>query len=106
MTPHGTVPSHSHYRYDLVNIGREVLAQIATPVSVQFNATLWNSTSHEQPVPLDSAAIRSAAKAYVDVLVDLDELLNTDSAFQVTFFSSSLSFLTVNPYLIVDKMKC
>jgi alpha-N-acetylglucosaminidase len=70
------------WTYDLVNIGREVLAQIATPLSVQFNATLWNATAHQQP-KLNAEVIKASAEAYVDVLHDLDELLNTDSAFQV-----------------------
>ena len=74
---------HEPWRYDLVNVGREVLAQLATPASVRFNATLWNTTTKSQQLPLDAKKITAAAASYTDILSDLDELLNTDSAFQV-----------------------
>lgn len=60
------------WRYDLVNTGREVLNQLMLPTSQKFNMSLN-----------DSEALATTSTAYVDLLLDLDELVATDSAFQV-----------------------
>lgn len=64
------------FRYDLVNTGREVLAQLTTPLSVNFSNAISGSK-------LDTDVINRTASAYVQVLVDLDALVGTDSAFLV-----------------------
>ena len=64
------------FTYDLVNLGREVLAQLSTPASHHFSLALGAS-------PLSAASLNSTAAAYLDVLADLDTLLATDSAFQL-----------------------
>ena len=62
------------FRYDLVNTGREILAQLSTVLSIRFARAL-DST------PLDNAVLKQTGQAYVDLLMDLDELVATDSAF-------------------------
>jgi hypothetical protein len=64
------------FRYDLVNTGREVLAQLTTPLSVNFSNAITASK-------LDAAEITRTAGAYVQVLVDLDTLVSTEAAFLV-----------------------
>jgi len=64
------------FRYDLVNTGREVLAQLTTPLSVNFSNAISGSK-------LDIDVINRTASAYLQVLVDLDALVGTDSAFLV-----------------------
>jgi len=58
------------FRYDLVNLGREVLAQISAPASMNFSDAL-NSGKN----------IKETAQAYAQVLLDIDELVSTDPAF-------------------------
>jgi len=55
-----------------------VLNQLALPVSVKFNNSLGDTAT--PPVP---TAVNEATTEYVDLLLDLDELVNTDTAFQV-----------------------
>jgi len=63
------------FRYDLVNLGREVLAQVAGPAGQNFSdATPINKT-------LDEARVNATTAAYVEVLEDLDALVATDDAF-------------------------
>ena len=64
------------FRYDLVNTGREVLAQLSTPLSVNFSNAISRSK-------LDAAEINRTSSAYLQVLIDLDALVATDSAFLV-----------------------
>ena len=58
------------YRYDLVNLGREVLAQISAPASMNFSDALKSGQR-----------INETAQVYAQVLSDIDELVATDSAF-------------------------
>jgi alpha-N-acetylglucosaminidase len=63
------------FRYDLVNLGREILARLSTPMSQNFtNAAFAKGT-------LDAAQIAAAGDAYVSLLLDLDALVATDDAF-------------------------
>ena len=61
-------------RYDLINLGREVLAQLSTPLSQNFADAL------DMP-SLDAKRLNATAAAYVDVLIDIDTLVGTDQAF-------------------------
>jgi len=70
------------WTYDLVNTGREVLSQLALPVSARFNATLGGAGAGKATTPV-AAAVNAAAGEYVSLLLDLDELVGTDTAFTV-----------------------
>ena len=62
-------------RYDLVDVGREVLAQIATPLSLNLSESM-REWPHASP-----AAIEQNGSAYIALLTDLDVLLASDTAF-------------------------
>lgn len=62
------------FRYDLVNLGREMLAQLATPVSMNFSDAI-NAKS------MDPATVAATGSLYVQLLLDADTLVGTDSAF-------------------------
>ena len=62
------------FRYDLVNLGRELLAQLTAPAALNFSAAL-------AAAPLDAAAVRASGGFYAALLRDLDALVATDSAF-------------------------
>ena len=64
------------FRYDLVNVGREVLAQLSTPRSVAYS----NAFSAGTLVP---ATLNATAEAYINLLEDIDTLVGTDSAFLI-----------------------
>jgi len=60
--------------YDLVNLGREVLAQISTPAVLNFSdATARLSLAKDE--------IMSTGILYIELLNDVDTLVATDSAF-------------------------
>lgn len=63
-------------RYDLVDLGRDVLARLTTPISQNFSKSLGNGTT----IP-DAAECARSGKLYVDLLMDLDALVATDQAF-------------------------
>jgi hypothetical protein len=62
------------FRYDLVNTGREILAQLSTVLSIRFARALGAT-------PMNSAALNRTGRAYVELLLDLDGLVATDAAF-------------------------
>ena len=62
------------FRYDLVNTGREILAEISTVFSIRFAQAL-------DATPLDGAKLNRTGQAYVELLIDLDQLVATDSSF-------------------------
>jgi hypothetical protein len=68
--------SREPFRYDLVNIARECIAQLTAPASVNF------SNAIEQPV-LDADLIAQTGAVYQSMLSDLELLLETNSEFQV-----------------------
>ncbi len=57
-----------------MNLGRELLAQLSTPLSINF-ATAFQASK------IDVAALNSSANAYINLLLDIDALVGTDSAF-------------------------
>jgi alpha-N-acetylglucosaminidase len=62
------------FRYDLVNLGRELLAQWSTPLSIAFSlATL--------ATPLNTTLLNSTGNAYIQLLLDIDALVGTEEAF-------------------------
>lgn len=67
-------PTLEPFRYDLVNLGREVLAQLSTPLSANFSDAF--SATH-----MDPARLAATGQAYITLLGDIDTLLATDSAF-------------------------
>eukprot|EP01062_Namystynia_karyoxenos_P074682 TRINITY_DN7162_c0_g1_i1.p1 TRINITY_DN7162_c0_g1~~TRINITY_DN7162_c0_g1_i1.p1 ORF type:complete len:853 (+),score=247.35 TRINITY_DN7162_c0_g1_i1:791-3349(+) len=66
--------THEPFRYDLVNTGREVLAQLATPASQNFSKAAFSSS-------IDAAVVNRTGLRYIEILNDLDTLVGTDSAF-------------------------
>lgn len=66
--------SSEPYRYDLVNLGREVLAQISTPASLNFS----DATADKK---MDPALLTSTGHFYAQLLEDVDTLVATDTAF-------------------------
>ena len=64
------------FKYDLVNTGREVLSQLALPLSLAFNESLGSGGA-----PPDASRVVATSGAYVGLLTDLDDLVATDSAF-------------------------
>jgi alpha-N-acetylglucosaminidase len=60
--------------YDLVNLGRELLAQLATPASLNFTESTTRST-------MDSNDIKNAGTFYIELLYDVDVLVATNKAF-------------------------
>lgn len=68
-------PLPEPYVYDLINIGREVLAQLSTPMSVNFSRAILAKT------PLDIGLLNHTGGLYIELLNDLDSLLIADQAF-------------------------
>jgi hypothetical protein len=68
-------PSLETFRYDLVNTGRELLAQLSTPASQNFSDAIHAAA------PLDPARITQSGQFYIDLLADVDQLVATESAF-------------------------
>ena len=62
------------FTYDLVDIGREVLAQLTIPVARNFSAARGAGQQ-------DATDVNRTGALYEELLLDLDELLATDSAF-------------------------
>lgn len=62
------------FTYDLVNTGREILANIATPASLNFSDAFSRPT-------LDRDELASTGSFYIDILNDADTLVGTDRAF-------------------------
>ena len=67
-------PMAEPFRYDLVNTGREVLAQIAGPAGGNFTAATGASK-------INAAAVAATGDYYNQVLLDVDTLVSTDTAF-------------------------
>ena len=76
------------FRYDLINTGREVLAQLAGPFGQNFTkiSATTNATGQE---------LQSVGDAYANLLDDIDELVATDQAFLLgPWLESAKSFAT------------
>ena len=66
------------FSYDVVNTGREILAQLSTPLLLNFTLS-FNGTL----TPAAEPAIRESGARFVELLGDLDSLLATDTAFML-----------------------
>jgi alpha-N-acetylglucosaminidase len=64
-------------RYDLVDLGRDVLARLTTPVS-QTLASAFGDGNTTRP---NAAAISSSGASFIELLLDLDTLVGSDQAF-------------------------
>jgi hypothetical protein len=64
------------FTYDLVDIGREVLAQLTIPMAKDF----MRARDPEDP---DAAMVNRTGNVYEALLLDLDGLLATDTAFML-----------------------
>ena len=64
------------FRYDLVNTGREVLAQLAGPAGQNFTSAIGQKA-------MTAADVKRTGEFYVQVLNDLDTLVSSDTAFQL-----------------------
>ena len=62
------------FRYDLVNLGREILAQLSSPVSLNFS----DATKAKQ---LNAQDLNRTGQFYAEILQDMDTLVATDPAF-------------------------
>jgi len=62
------------FLYDLVNVGREVMAQLTTPMALNFS----DARSREF---MDHEELVHTGELYVELLLDLDRLLGTNIAF-------------------------
>jgi alpha-N-acetylglucosaminidase len=62
------------FLYDLVNVGREVLAQLSTPIALNFSDALSVES-------MNSEELVRTGGVYVELLLDLDRLLGTNRAF-------------------------
>eukprot|EP00658_Telonema_sp_P-2_P047919 TRINITY_DN3647_c0_g1_i2.p1 TRINITY_DN3647_c0_g1~~TRINITY_DN3647_c0_g1_i2.p1 ORF type:complete len:691 (+),score=111.68 TRINITY_DN3647_c0_g1_i2:158-2230(+) len=62
------------FRYDLINTGREVLAQLAGPFGQNFSDVT-------QSLKIDANLVSKLGELYSKVLIDLDTLVGTDKAF-------------------------
>ena len=68
--------SRAPFTYDLINTGREVLAQLSAPMAMNFSDALAD-------VPLDAGRLLEAGNAYIQLLHNLDTLVGTHAAFLV-----------------------
>jgi alpha-N-acetylglucosaminidase len=64
------------FLYDLVNLGREILAQLSTPASWNFT----DATSRPAGL-LDPTELVTTGRFYIELLQDTDTLVATDQAF-------------------------
>lgn len=69
-------PEIETFRYDLVNLGREVLAQLSTPISNNFS----NAYSARQ---MSIPRLKEVGQLYIELLKDIDRLVGTDPAFML-----------------------
>ena len=64
------------FRYDLVDVSRELLAQLSTPLSVNFSRAFTANT-------LDATLLQATGGPYIELLQDMDALLATEPAFML-----------------------
>jgi alpha-N-acetylglucosaminidase len=76
----GGNPLPAPFTYDLVNGAREVLAQLATPLSVNFSNAFSKNAS---PGYMEPARLNATGATFRELLLDLDRLLATDTAFML-----------------------
>jgi len=71
----GRIIMEEPLRYDLINLGREVLAQISTPMALNFTA----ATSRTPFMKWEE--LMQTSERYIELLHGLDKLVATDTAF-------------------------
>ena len=76
----GGNPLPAPFTYDLVNGAREVLGQLATPLSVNFSNAFSKNAS---PGYMEPARLNATGATFRELLLDLDRLLATDTAFMI-----------------------
>lgn len=64
------------FRYDLINLGREMMAQLSTPVSMNYSDAI-----HAAAGKMDGTLINTTGTLYIDLLGDVDTLLAAEPAF-------------------------
>ena len=64
------------FRYDLINLGQELLSQVATPMSMNFSDAMKDSK-------LDETKLTEYGNLYIELLNDVDKLLSADPAFMI-----------------------
>jgi len=64
------------FLYDLVNVGREVLAQLSTPMASNF-------TDARSKESMNSENLHSTGESYIALLLDIDKLVGTNVAFRL-----------------------
>ena len=62
------------FTYDLIDTGREVLAQLSQPMALNFSDALAKN-------PLDADLLQRTGSVYLQLLLDLDYLVGTHQAF-------------------------
>ena len=73
----GHAPLPEPFVYDLVNTAREVLAQLSTPMLLNFSRSLGAEGK------TTAQRINATSALFMDLLIDLDSLLATDTAFML-----------------------
>ena len=87
-----TIKASEPFRYDLVNTGREVLAQLAGPAGKNFTQAIGAAAGK-----MSADLISKTGAMYVQVLNDVDALVATDTAFQLgPWIAMAKSFATEN----------
>ena len=76
------------FSYDLVNTAREVLAQLSSPLLLNFTLAFNGSLT-----PAAAPAIEASGAAFVELLADMETLLSTDTAFMLGPWLASASKL-------------
>ena len=76
----GTKPLPEPFVYDLVNTAREVLAQLSTPMLLNFSASFDNTSSGAADTARE---INETGALFIELLADMDRLLATDRAFML-----------------------
>ena len=82
-------------RYDLIDLGRDVLARLTTPISQDFVASLGNGTT---TLP-NATECKRTGEAYLELLMDLDTLVGADTAF---LLGSWVKMACVSSLMLLD----
>ncbi|KAG7360271.1 alpha-N-acetylglucosaminidase (NAglu) tim-barrel domain containing protein [Nitzschia inconspicua] len=70
------------FLYDLINVGREVLAQLSTPAALNFSDAIENQQ-------VDRKKVLSSGRLYIGLLHDLDNLVSYSEAFHLVAWIAS-----------------
>jgi alpha-N-acetylglucosaminidase len=67
------------FHYDLVNVGREVMAQLTTPMALNFSDA-------RNGAQMNPTHLLQTGTQYMQLLLDLDKLLETNNAFSLQWW--------------------